>query len=74
MTTPLGFEQSIEKLQLIVRKLEGGELSLEESLSLFEEGVRLTKECQSHLAGAELKVEQLIKANADGAVETKALS
>lgn len=74
MNSPQGFEQSMERLQTIVRKLEGGELPLEESLSLFEEGVRLSKECQAHLGSAELKVEQLLKAGSDGGIETRPFS
>jgi exodeoxyribonuclease VII small subunit len=44
-----------------VKKLEGGELSLEESLRVFEEGVRLVKGCQEQLAVAEKRVEVLLK-------------
>ena len=40
------FETSLKELERIVRRLEEGELSLEESLKLFEDGVRLSRECQ----------------------------
>lgn len=66
-----GFEAALEQLQTIVKKLESGELSLEAALQNFEEGVRLTRHCQEHLAKAEQKVEILMKAGADGQVETQ---
>jgi len=55
------FEQSLSKLEGIVRKMEQGELSLEQSLSAFEEGVNLTRSCQDTLRQAELKVSELIQ-------------
>ena len=55
----LNFEDSIEALENIVASLEGGDLSLEESLSTFEKGVQLTKACQRHLSQAEQKIELL---------------
>jgi exodeoxyribonuclease VII small subunit len=56
------FEAALEKLQVSVKKLESGELSLEDSLKLFEEGIRLTRACQEHLQAAEQRVELLMKA------------
>ncbi len=64
------FEQSIQKLEAIVKNLESGTLSLEDSLGAFQEGIGLVKQCQSVLSQAEQRVELLIKAGAD-AVETK---
>ena len=55
------FEVSLEKLQMAVKKLESGELSLEQSLAEFEEGVRLTRTCQEYLSAAEQRVEVLMK-------------
>lgn len=55
------FEESLKKLDEIVRKLEGGELSLEESLALFESGVELSLRCRKQLEDAETKVEVLMK-------------
>lgn len=55
------FEQSLKKLETIVDKLEKGDLPLEESLKLFEEGVALSSACKQELEVAEGKVEQLIK-------------
>ena len=63
----ISFEASLERLTSIVEKLEGGELPLEESLQLFEEGVRLARTAQSCLDGAEKRVEELLSIAADGA-------
>jgi exodeoxyribonuclease VII small subunit len=68
--TPEQFEQSMQKLEALVKQLEAGTLPLEEALTAFQEGVGLVKQCQTLLARAEQKVDVLIKANADG-VETK---
>ncbi|MFT7490439.1 MAG: exodeoxyribonuclease VII small subunit [Pseudohongiellaceae bacterium] len=56
----LDFEASLATLDGLVNKLEGGELSLEESLSAFEQGINLTRQCQQHLTDAEQKVSMLI--------------
>ena len=61
------FETALERLQGVVKKLESGELGLEDSLKQFEEGVRLSKLCQEQLTAAEQKVELLLKAGAEGA-------
>lgn len=53
------FEQQLARLEAIVNELENGELSLEESLSRFEEGVNLSKQCQLNLAQAEQRVNEL---------------
>jgi len=53
------FETQLEALEMIVQGLETGDLTLEESLSQFEKGVVLTKECQSILNTAEQKVSML---------------
>ena len=55
------FESSLGELEKIVRKLEDGDLSLEESLKLFEDGVRLSRECQERLSAAERRIEILLK-------------
>lgn len=60
------FEQKLKRLEEIVKKMEVGELELEESLKLFEEGVKLTKECQGHLSQAEQKVQLLTGLDANG--------
>lgn len=53
------FEASLSELEALVEQMEGGELSLEESLSAFERGVALTRSCQQALQAAEQKVEIL---------------
>lgn len=61
----LDFEHAIEELDTLVNKLEDGELSLEESLSAFERGIKLTRECQQHLSDAEQKVSMLVGQDQD---------
>ena len=55
------FEASLQELEKIVRRLEDGDLSLEESLKLFEKGVKLSRECQERLNQAERRIEVLIQ-------------
>lgn len=62
-TSPQKFEQSLEELEAIVTSLESGELSLEESLKVFEKGIQLTRGCQTALQEAEQKVQQLVDQN-----------
>ena len=61
MTDDIKFEDALSKLESIVEKLENGELSLEESLAAFEEGIRLSRLCSKQLDEAERKIEILIK-------------
>lgn len=53
------FEDQLNELELIVKKLESGELPLEESLGLFEEGVNLFKNCKTQLSKVEKKISKL---------------
>jgi len=62
---PNEFEQSFQQLESIVRRLESEELPLDESLQLFEEGIRLSRFCHQRLAEVEKKIE-LILADAKG--------
>lgn len=55
------FEAALQKLETIVQRLEKGELTLEESLGLYEEGIRLSRLCHAKLEEAEGKIEQLVK-------------
>lgn len=55
------FETSLSRLEEIVTELEGGELPLEQSLKLFEEGIKLSRICNARLEEAERKVEVLLK-------------
>ena len=67
------FESSLGDLEKIVRKLEDGEMSLEESLKLFENGVKLSRECQERLNQAERRIEVLLK-DADGNLALQSLA
>lgn len=60
------FEASLEQLESIVDKMENQELSLEQALSQFEEGIGLTKQCQKALTQAKQKVEKLIDEKNNG--------
>lgn len=55
------FEQALERLESIVAKLETGQLSLDESLALFQEGIGLARVCTFKLEEAEAKIEQLVE-------------
>ena len=61
----LPFEQALERLEQIVGRLEEGDLELEESLSVFEEGVRLVQSCSGQLDVAERRIEVLTREGAD---------
>ncbi len=65
---PKNFETSLEELERIVRELEQGELTLEKSLELFEQGVKLSRECQERLNQAERRIEILMRDNQGRAV------
>jgi exodeoxyribonuclease VII small subunit len=58
------FEEALANLENLVEAMEAGDLSLEESLKAFEQGIKLTRECQQALEQAEQKV-QLLLANTD---------
>jgi exodeoxyribonuclease VII small subunit len=60
---PKNFESSLEELERIVRALEKGDLTLEKSLELFEQGVKLSRECQERLSQAERRIEILMRDN-----------
>lgn len=57
------FEASLEALERIVHQLEDGDLPLEKGLELFEEGIRLSRECQERLNQAERRIEILLRDN-----------
>jgi exodeoxyribonuclease VII small subunit len=59
------FEHSLARLEEVVRRLESPQLSLDDAMKLFEEGVELSRECQKQLEKAEGKVEILLE-KADG--------
>lgn len=62
----MDFEKKLGRLEDIVEKMETGELALEESLKLFEEGVKLSRECNVQLSEAEQKVRLLIGVDENG--------
>ncbi len=55
------FEESLDELEQIVGKLEEGDMALEESLTLFERGVKLSRDCRDRLTKAERRIEVLMK-------------
>jgi exodeoxyribonuclease VII small subunit len=64
------FEQALKELEDIVRRLESGELSLDESISLYERGQALKAVCEAKLADAKARIEQ-IQQGAGGALATR---
>lgn len=64
------FEKKLNRLEEIVAKMESGDLSLEDSLKMFEEGVKLSRECNTQLMAAEQKVKVLLSIDAQGTATT----
>ncbi len=58
---PTSFEDVFTRLETVVRRLESGQMSLDQSTALFEEGMQLAKTCTEMLNGAELKIQRLQK-------------
>jgi exodeoxyribonuclease VII small subunit len=67
------FEDALKRLEQIVNRLESGDISLDESLKIFEEGVRLSRFCSKKLDEAEKRVQILLK-DKEGRVTTKPFS
>ena len=67
------FEDSLKQLEAIIAKLEKGDLPLEESVRLFEEGVRLSNACKTEIESAEGKVQILLKQK-DGSMQAAPFS
>lgn len=61
--TTFQFEQSLAELESLVEHMESGEMSLEDSLKAFEQGIKYTRDCQNALAKAEQKVQLLLQKN-----------
>ena len=57
------FEEALDQLEELVEDMENGDLTLEESLKAFEQGIKLTRECQTALSQAEQKVQMLVEEN-----------
>jgi len=66
-TDSFDFEAALASLEELVSSMEEGNLSLEDSLKAFEQGIRLTRECQNALQQAEQKVQKLINDNGETA-------
>lgn len=64
------FEESLRRLEKIVEQMEHGDLPLEDSIKLFEEGMQLSAECKEHLEQAEGKVQILMKQR-DGSMKAE---
>ncbi|KGD64187.1 exodeoxyribonuclease VII small subunit [Alcanivorax nanhaiticus] len=62
-------ETALDNLESLVERMESGELTLEESLKAFEEGVRLSRDCQQALQQAEQKVRILLEQNSNAEPE-----
>ena len=63
MSKPIQFESALATLETLVEQMAKGDLSLEESLAHFEQGISLTRQCQTVLKTAEQKVQILISKN-----------
>ncbi len=64
------FEENLSALESIVEQLESGQLSLDDALKAFEQGIKLTRECQESLAAAEQKVQILMNKHGEPTLET----
>jgi exodeoxyribonuclease VII small subunit len=64
------FEKSLTRLEEVVKRLESTDLSLDEAMKLFEEGVKLSRDCQKQLEEAEGRVEILLR-KADGKIQAE---
>ncbi len=71
--TDIKFEDALERLELIVDQLESGNLALEESLKVFEEGVGLARRCAKYLDDAEKRIEILTR-DENGLLTTESLA
>lgn len=67
----MDFEKKLGRLEEIVEKMETGELSLEDSLKLFEEGVKLSRDCNVQLSDAEQKVKLLLGVDENGVAQSR---
>lgn len=70
----MDFEKKLNRLEEIVQKMEKGELSLDESLKLFEEGVKLSRDCHGQLTTAEAQVKKLVSVDEKGNAVTEKFS
>lgn len=66
----MDFEKKLGRLEEIVQKMEKGDLGLEESLKIFEEGIKLSRQCHTQLNDAEAKVKKLVGFDPEGNEKT----
>lgn len=67
--TPFEFENALGELEQLVARMERGDLSLEDSLQAFEQGISLTRQCQQALASAEQRVQILLEQNGESVAQ-----
>jgi exodeoxyribonuclease VII small subunit len=67
----MDFEKKLSRLEEIVQKMEKGDLALQESLTLFEEGIKLSRDCHSELSKADAQVKKLVGFDANGKALTE---
>ena len=67
----MDFEKKLNRLEEIVHKMEKGEMALDESLKLYEEGVKLSRECHTKLTQAEAQVKKLVGFDSEGKAITE---
>lgn len=67
--TVFDFEQALKDLEALVARMESGELTLDDSLKTFEEGIRLSRSCQQALASAEQKVQIMLEQNGESVAQ-----
>ena len=67
----MDFEKKLGRLEEIVQKMERGDLALEESLTLFEEGVKLSRDCHGQMTKAEAQVKKLVGFDSSGKALTE---
>ncbi len=72
-TAKMTFEEQLKELEAVVERLERGELSLEENVSLFERGMHLSNACKKQLSDAESRVQVLLQPEAGGPVRVENL-
>jgi len=69
-TDTLSFEEALRRLEAIVQQLERGDVPLEQSITLYEEGDKLRAQCQARLAAAEARIQQIVGTADGGASKT----
>jgi exodeoxyribonuclease VII small subunit len=71
--TEMSFEEALKALEEVVRRLEGGEVPLDESITLYERGEALRKHCKARLDAAQARIEKIVAGEGGKAVGTEPL-